>query len=99
MIIEDTPAVRRWRATEASATLWAEWDGEYVAYHAPSGRTHLLNAASALLIREVLREPRSGIDAATELAGLQGTTADEEFVDSVASLLLRLDETGLIEAA
>lgn len=90
--------MRRWHAAEPSATLWAEWDGEFVAYHGPSGRTHLLNAASELLITRVLRNPRTGTESAVELAALLGVTASDEFVTGVVSLLFRLDELGLIEA-
>jgi len=90
--------VRRWRATDPSSILWAEWDGEYIAYHDPSSRTHLLNAASELLITNVLQSARTGAESAAELAALQGVTANEEFVDGVVSLLAHLDELGLIEA-
>lgn len=70
---------------------------EHVVYHHPSGKTHLLNAGSALLIQEVLREARTSEQAADELARLQGALSDPRFREHVTGLLSRLAELGLVE--
>lgn len=71
-------------------------EDEHVVYHHPSGKTHLLNPGSALLIREVLREPRTSAQAAEELARLQEALADARFREHVAGLLSRFAELGLV---
>ena len=76
---------------------WAVWDDQHVVYHHPSGKTHLLNPGSALLIRSVLVKPLSPADAAVELARLQGAMADERFIEHLRQLLVRFDEWGLVE--
>lgn len=70
---------------------------EYVVYHHPSGKTHLLNPASALLVRSVLREPRTPEQAADELARLQHAHSDGRLREHVAGLLSRFAELGLVD--
>ncbi len=73
------------------------WGGEHVLYHHPSGKTHLLNEGSALLLRCVLITPKDVAAAARELAELQGGLLDERFVGHVTGLIMRFDELGLVE--
>lgn len=70
---------------------------EHVVHHHPSGKTHLLNPGSALLIKEVLREPCTAARAAEVLAHLQDALADQRFREHVAGLLARFAELGLVE--
>jgi PqqD family protein of HPr-rel-A system len=76
---------------------WFVAGDEHVVYHHPSGKTHLLNAGSALLIQEVLREPRTSEQAADELARLQDALSDPRFREHVTGLLSRFAELGLVE--
>jgi PqqD family protein of HPr-rel-A system len=76
---------------------WFVAGDEHVVYHHPSGKTHLLNAGSALLIQEVLREARASEQAADELARLQGALSDPRFREHVTGLLSRFAELGLVE--
>lgn len=87
-----TPAPR-WRAVPAEQLAWLNFDEQFVVYHRPSGKTHLLNAASAQLIRQVLAEARTAQSAAVCLAG---DGSDDAYVELVAGLLLRLEELGLV---
>ena len=73
------------------------WGDEYVVYHHPSGKTHLLNEGSALLLRRVLNTPKDVASAARELAELQGGLLDERFIGHVGELIVRFDELGLVE--
>ena len=76
---------------------WYAREGEYVLFHHPSGKTHLLNEGSALLLTRVLQQPRNAQEAALELARLQGADADVEFMGYIEQLLARFDELGLVE--
>jgi PqqD family protein of HPr-rel-A system len=86
-----------WRSLEPGNVLWAEWDGEYVLYHRPSGKTHFVNAATVQLLKTVLLEPKSARAAALELAAGEAADADDEFCAEVAALLERLEHVGLVE--
>jgi PqqD family protein of HPr-rel-A system len=76
---------------------WAEWDGEFVLYHRPSGKTHFLNATTALLLTEILIEPKSTADATTALLATQIAAIESEQHQYVAELLKRLESLGLVE--
>ena len=66
-------------------------------FHRPSGLTHLVNGATAKLLREVLTEPRFVEDAAANLAATEGANAGPEFAADVQHLLARLEALGLVE--
>jgi PqqD family protein of HPr-rel-A system len=88
---------RRWRTGSPQDLAWAEFGADYVVYHKPSGKTHLLNAASAALLRRVLREPKDARAAADELAAEEGAVGDAGFLAAVAAALAQLEHLGLIE--
>lgn len=88
-----------WRAVPGDRIRWAELEGDYVAYHRPSGKTHLLNAASAALLREILVSPRNADAAAEALAARESSSSDAAFAAHVAGLIERLEELGLVERA
>ena len=81
----------------ASLCCWVQWGDDCVVYHHPSGKTHFLNAGAALLLREVLVEPKDSLTAADELAGAQGASADGRFREYVDQMLRRFDELGLVD--
>lgn len=87
----------RWRSAPQAELRWAELDGDYVVYHRPSGKTHLLNAASAELIRRILLSPTEAAAAADALAECQSMQSDREFTAHVAGLIERLEQLGLVE--
>lgn len=87
----------RFRAKAPVHCLWADWGGDCVVYHRPSGKTHLLNTPSAVLLTRVLAVPLDVESAAAELAGAQSARAGPDFVDYVAGLLFRFEELGLVE--
>lgn len=89
--------VGRWRSAPADQILWSEWDGDYVGYHRPSGKTHFLNAATFDLLDKVLREPCEVEAAVARLRALHPTeTESSYFGEYVAELLLRLEQLGLV---
>ena len=86
-----------WRARSPDEIVWAHFDEDYVAFHRPSGKTHFLNAASHLLICEILTEAR-------DLDAIVGEfVMDEDGGDPAAhtaqmrSILDHLEILGLIE--
>ena len=89
----------RWRAAPPGDCVWACWDGEYVLYHRPSGKTHFVNAATALLLKQVLREPRDAETASQLLAEAQGSGDAAAMVTYVVQLLQRFEQLGLVERA
>jgi PqqD family protein of HPr-rel-A system len=92
-----TPAIApQWIAAPESALRWWEHDGEHVLYHRPSGKTHFVNASMWLLLSEVLSAPRSLESLTAELASLLGVPCDEEFAASIATMIPRLEELGLV---
>lgn len=87
----------RWRSIAGGDCDWAEYDGDYVVFHRPSGQTHFVNAATALLLTEILCEPRSAEEAAVDLAACQAAPVDVDVYPRVLGLLVRLEELGLVE--
>jgi len=82
-------------ASDAADLLWSEWDGEYVLFHKPSGKTHFLNESAWVLLSDILREPRDLPATTLELANRRGVAPDEDLSAYVSSLVLRFEELGL----
>lgn len=87
----------RWQAAPAGHYTWADYDGDFVLFHRPSGQTHFVNAATVILLSEVLREARDLEEAAGDLAAAQQAGVGPDFAPRVLGLLLRLEELGLVE--
>jgi PqqD family protein of HPr-rel-A system len=81
----------------ADELVWAEFGTDFVVYHRPSGKTHFFNAATALLLKEVLVEPRSALEAAQDLAERQAADATAEFLAAVQHSLEHLEYLGLVD--
>jgi PqqD family protein of HPr-rel-A system len=87
----------QWRAVPLEQVILTEWDGEYVAYHRPSGKTHFLNAPGVTLLSDILVYPSSLEKSTRSLAHSLGIEADAAFLEHVKALLLRFEELGLVE--
>ena len=87
---------RTWHAPETDDILWAEWDDEFIAFHRPSGKTHLLNAASEALLTRILSEPKTSRDIVRELTCESDRTVGDGLVAGIDDLLMRLEELGLV---
>jgi PqqD family protein of HPr-rel-A system len=86
----------RWQAVPAADLSWAAYDDNFVLFHRPSGQTHFINAVTAVLLCDVLSEPRSARAAAQALVEAQHATDDPDYEPHVLGLILRLEELGLV---
>jgi PqqD family protein of HPr-rel-A system len=86
-----------WRAGPAQDLIWVDFGDDCIVYHRPSGKTHFLNGASALLLKTVLLEPKTARVAAEELAACEQAVGDAEFFATVAESLEQLAHLGLVE--
>jgi PqqD family protein of HPr-rel-A system len=88
----------RWTAAPPADLCWVRWhdDDQYVLYHRPSGKTHIVNEATWLLLNQILRNPLDLTGTTHELARLRNLTPDEDLSAHVAGLLLSLEDLGLV---
>jgi PqqD family protein of HPr-rel-A system len=91
------PTDCKWRAADGDDLVWAEWGGDYVVFHRPSGKTHLLNDVGRHLLTQVLTEPRATEEVARILLDADGGYPDAEFVADVEGMLERYDQLGLVD--
>lgn len=93
------PAGSRWQAADPRTLDWAAWDGEYVLFHLPSAKTHLVNPATHRLLTELLRIP---LDLQQIEAALGADWPDDErdaHRAETQELVWRLEELGLVRAS
>ena len=88
-----------WLACGADDLVWARLDDDFAVYHRPSGKTHLLNSASAVLLADVLRRPETAAAAAAKLANRERAEVDEAFLATVTDALAHLEHVGLVKRA
>ncbi len=86
-----------WRLRPWVRLRWRELDGEHVLHEASSGDVHLLDAASALLLRLLAEGPRAEGELAAELAAAAGLGAGTDARGAVRERLEALAEAGLVE--
>ncbi len=86
-----------WRLRPWVRLRWRELDGEHVLHEASSGDVHLLDAASALLLRLLAEDARAEDDLADALAGAAGLGAGAAAREAVRQRLEALAEAGLVE--
>lgn len=86
-----------WLAASGDDLLWAEWGGDHVVFHRPSGKTHLLNAASRHLLTSALTAPRGTDEVARVLAEADDAELDPQYVAEVEAMLDRFEQLGLVD--
>jgi PqqD family protein of HPr-rel-A system len=87
---------RRWGLPENVGLLWKSWDEEVIVFNQASGQTHLLDALSAEVLRELEQHPRTMADLATLFANRYELDS-EELGDRLTGICRRFDELGLAE--
>lgn len=95
----DSIGAYRWSSVDPDQLLWNGWNDEYVVFHRPSGRTHFLNAASAVLVRELLVSPKTSEDVVQSFPPPDLPSDPNAYHDEILALLERLEHLGLIERA
>ena len=89
----------KWRSCPPDECIWVPLDNEFVVYHRPSGKTHFLNAASELLLNDILVEPQD-FDSILETFGAAVEEANAAaYSERMSDMLRRLEVLGLIKAA
>ncbi|MGH8679551.1 MAG: HPr-rel-A system PqqD family peptide chaperone [Burkholderiales bacterium] len=76
--------------------LWRSWDDEFVVFNVASNQTHLLDAFSAAVLKEIEASPKTMealIGHFTEELGAESGQVSERLADARA----RFAELGLIE--
>ena len=87
----------KWRSRSPDEIVWAVFDQDYIAYHRPSGKTHFLNAASQLLVCDILNEPRGLSAIADEFTSEVTNGHPDVYLEQMKAMLDRLEHLGLIE--
>ena len=87
-----------WRCGSPEECLWFDCDDAFVVYHRPSGKTHLMNDVSAYLLRDLLVEPMRLLDVVVALSP-DSTERSVDFEKTVAEMLIRFEQLGLVERA
>ena len=87
----------RWRVVPGSSFRWRHWDDESVLYHGESGDTHRLNPVGARALEHLARGPMTADSLGRQLSAEFGLVADADFPATIARLLARFYDLGLVE--
>jgi PqqD family protein of HPr-rel-A system len=87
----------RWQVPDPADFHWAHLDGESVLFHAPSGKTHLLDANTVFLLTEVLVTARSAEEILQCFDAPASPAEAEELRSLVLDSLPHLEELALIQ--
>lgn len=94
---QETTSRPEWRSRSPDEIIWSIFDGDFIAYHRPSGKTHFLNAASYVLITEVLKESCDVDAVAAVFTDEEKGVRSPDVVAGFRSLLEHLEILGLID--
>ncbi len=97
MSAEPVSDVIKWRSRSSAEIDWFDVPPDFIAFHRPSGKTHFLNAASKVLLTELLTLPR---DIGEILEVFPSDEDDDEahrHIIGMQKLLAHLEALGLIE--
>jgi PqqD family protein of HPr-rel-A system len=95
--MQESSPLRCWRTRSRHEIVWALFDEDYVAFHRPSGKTHFLNAASHLLICEILTEARDLDAIVGEFVTREDDGDPAAYADQMRAMLDHLENLGLVE--
>ena len=96
---DKSPMSTRWRVKAEPAVLWRCWDGEYVAYCAATGSTHLLAGLAAEIFEQVMARPSDGDALCAGIAGGFDADEAEKLREAVPQVLANLAKAEIIEPA
>jgi PqqD family protein of HPr-rel-A system len=86
-----------WRLPKSVSLLWQSWDqDEVIVFNRASGQTHLLDAFSAAVLRQIEAAPMTIPDLRRHFA--TGFALDESLLhDRLSAVCARFDQLGLAE--
>ena len=95
--LSDNSADAIWRLPEGVSLLWQSWDeDEVVVFNRASGQTHLLDAFSAAVLRQIEAAPATFPDLRRHFA--TGLALEESMLhDRLTAVCARFDQLGLAE--
>ena len=85
-----------WRSNTADC-VWARYGDDFVLFHRPSGKTHLLNRAGYRLLTEILQSPMQTATIAARLASADGGGSESLDEADVHAMLARFEYLGLVD--
>ena len=86
----------KWHSRSPEDFLWANFDEDYIAFQRSSGKTHFLNAASYVLLNEILTEP-CDLDSIANEFMVDGQEANRlEYLGRMREMLDHLETLGLV---
>ena len=86
-----------WRINPAVCLHWRHWEEAYVLFNAASAQTHLLNDFGMDVLDILKQAPHSAPELSERLASHFQIEWDNQAQSYLQSLLVNLDELGLIE--
>jgi hypothetical protein len=97
LLTEPVSDVIKWRSRAPAEVIWFDVPPDFIAFHRPSGKTHFLNAASKVLLTELLTLP-SDFGEILEVfpSDEDGNEAHRHDI-GMRNLLAHLEALGLIE--
>ncbi len=90
---------RRWAITSPDQLLLEEVDDILCCYCVASGRTHILDAFPAEILRLLARDPMTELELAGAIAAQVGDDDAREWLDSVPPVLAELQDLQLVRGA
>lgn len=97
MSTEQEPSPPVWRRRPLADLVCTGFDEDFIAYHRPSGKTHFLNAATHILIFDVLSKPMDLKAIADAITPGNPEGNDKEYLARLRAMIARLEHLGLVE--
>ena len=97
MLTEPVSDVIKWCSRAPAEVIWFDVPPDFIAFHRPSGKTHFLNAASKVLLTEILTLPSDFGEILEVFPSDEDDNEAHRHVIEMRNLLAHLEALGLIE--
>ena len=87
----------RWKRCASDSIEILSCGGDFVAYHRPSGKTHLLNESSYRLLTVVMEDEPTFPEIVDRCVPLDSESDRGELLDHLGEMLENLEQLGLLE--
>jgi PqqD family protein of HPr-rel-A system len=85
-----------WVSCDPSDLVWVDLDEQFAVFHRPSGKTHFLNASSAFILDDILRNPQIGGQVVDKFMTGSESESREQIASGILEMLLHMEELGLV---